>query len=63
MTQPRGQIMAPDNEPTDEELDEVMSAALAVAMERRAASDDWMRRRLAEAVSEAQERFNPTPKT
>lgn len=63
MTQPRRQIMAPDNEPTDEELAEVMCAARDVAMERKAASDEWMRRELAEAVREAQERQNPTPKS
>ncbi|MEO7327628.1 MAG: hypothetical protein ABI193_03550 [Minicystis sp.] len=54
--------MAPDNEPTDEELALVMREALAVAMARRAASDEWMRRKRAEAVREAAERPDPTIK-
>ncbi len=62
MTQPRRQIMAPDSEPTDEELAEVMCAARDVAMERKVASDEWMRQKLAEAVREADERLNPKPK-
>ncbi len=52
MTQPRRDLMAPDTEPTDEELAEVMQEALEVAMERKAASDAWMRQKLEETVRE-----------
>lgn len=45
-----------DTEPTDEELSEVMSEARDSAMARKRESDDWMRRKLAEAVSEARAR-------
>jgi hypothetical protein len=45
--------MAPDCEPTNEELSVVMREALELALVRKAASDEWMRRQLAEAVSEA----------
>jgi hypothetical protein len=45
--------MAPDSEPTDEELSVVMREALDLALARKAASDEWMRRQLAEAVREA----------
>jgi hypothetical protein len=45
--------MAPDCEPTDEELAVVMREALDLAMTRKAASDEWMRRQLADAVREA----------
>lgn len=52
MAQPRRDLMAPDTEPTDEELAEVMQEALDVAMERKAASDAWMRQKLEETVRE-----------
>ncbi len=45
--------MAPDCEPTDEELSVVMREALDLALARKAASDEWMRRQLVEAVREA----------
>jgi hypothetical protein len=45
--------MAPDSEPTDEELSLVMREALDLALARKAASDEWMRKQLAEAVREA----------
>ena len=45
--------MAPDCEPSDEELSVVMREALELALARKAASDEWMRRQLAEAVREA----------
>jgi hypothetical protein len=45
-----------DTDPTDEELSEVMSEARDFAMARKRESDDWMRRKLAEAVSEARAR-------
>ncbi|MFO0757737.1 MAG: hypothetical protein U0359_14665 [Byssovorax sp.] len=62
MPEPRRDIMAPDNEPTDEELAVVMREALAVAMAREAASDEWMRQQLAEAVREAEARHPPVRK-
>lgn len=48
--------LAADTEPTDEELAEVMSEARDFAMARKLESDDWMRRKLAEAVSDARAR-------
>ncbi len=45
--------MAPDTDPTDEELAEVMREALDLAMQRKAASDKWMREELDKAVREA----------
>jgi len=48
--------LAVDTEPTDEELAEVMSEARDSAMARKRESDNWMRRKLAEAVSEARAR-------
>jgi hypothetical protein len=48
--------LSADTEPTDEELSEVMSEARDVAMARKLESDSWMRRKLAEAVSDARAR-------
>lgn len=48
--------LAADTEPTDEELSEVMGEALLVALARKQESDIWMRRQLAEAVSDARAR-------
>lgn len=48
--------LAANTEPTDDELSEVMSEARDVAMARKRESDTWMRRKLAEAVSEARAR-------
>jgi hypothetical protein len=53
--------MAPDCEPTDEELEVVMHEALDLAMARKAASDEWMRRQLADAVREALARPRSDP--
>jgi hypothetical protein len=53
MAETRRDLMAPDSEPTDEELAIVMREALELAMVRKAASDEWMRKKLAEAVREA----------
>ena len=60
MDKPRTDIMAPDNEPTDEELSLVMHAALNAAMERKALSDEWMKRELERAVREAMARDHAT---
>lgn len=48
--------LAANTEPTDEELSEVMSEALVVALARKQESDTWMRRKLAEAVNDARAR-------
>ena len=45
-------LMAPDTEPTDEELHLVMSEALSLARERKVISDAWMRQRLADEVAQ-----------
>jgi hypothetical protein len=42
-------LMAPDTEPTDEELALVMRAARDLAIQRRALSDAWIAARLEEA--------------
>lgn len=49
-------LMAPDTEPSDQELATVMREALALALERKAQSDEWMRQQLLEAVAQARER-------
>lgn len=48
--------MLASTEPTDEELHQVMREACEVALQRRLASDVWMRDQLALAVREARER-------
>ena len=48
--------LAANTEPTDEELAEVMSEALDLAMARKLVSDAWMRRKLTEAVADARAR-------
>lgn len=48
--------LAADSEPTDEELALVMREARDLAMARKRESDEWMRRKLAEAVREARNR-------
>ncbi len=48
--------LAADTDPTDEELAQVMSEALDLAMARKQESDAWMRRKLAEAVADARAR-------
>lgn len=44
--------MAPETEPTDEELDVVMKEALAQAMLRKSQSDAWIKQHLRESVAE-----------
>jgi hypothetical protein len=48
-------LMAPDTEPTDEELAVVMRAARDLAIQRRAISDAWIAARLEEATRIARE--------
>ena len=48
-------LMAPDTEPTDEELAIVMCAARDLAIQRRALSDAWIAARLAEVAKSARE--------
>lgn len=48
--------MLASTEPTDEELHQVMREACDLAMQRKAATDDWVRQQLATAVREARER-------
>ena len=53
----RRDIMAPDHEPTDDELAEVMDAARDAAAERHARSLAHLQRQLEEAVRAAQARL------
>ena len=46
---PARDLMAPDTEPTDEELELVMREACDIAVQRRALSDAWIAARLEEA--------------
>jgi hypothetical protein len=63
--------MAPDTEPTDEELALVMREARELAIQRRATSDAWVAARLKEAsvfggptsLDEGSARFAPSPMT
>jgi hypothetical protein len=48
-------LMAPDTDPTDEELALVMREALALAMKRRAIGEAWIAARLEEATAFARE--------
>lgn len=48
--------LAADTERTDKELSEVMREACDYAMARKRESNDWMRHKLAEAVSQARAR-------
>ena len=52
-------LMAPDTEPTDEELALVMSEARDLAIQRRALSDAWIAARLEEAARFAREHRLP----
>ena len=57
-------LMAPDTEPTDEELHAVMVAARDAALERKKLSDAWTAARLAEAkVAVAADRAARAPKS
>jgi hypothetical protein len=49
--------MAPDTEPTDEELQLVMREALDLALERKKMSDAWMRQQLIEQVKTARDAY------
>jgi len=54
-------LMAPDTEPTDEELALVMREAREVAAQRRAKADAWVAARLEEAARFAREQSQPRP--
>jgi hypothetical protein len=56
--QPRD-LMAPDTEPTDEELALVMREAREVAVQRRAKADAWIAARLKEATLYAETHSQP----
>lgn len=45
-------LMAPDTEPTDVELQVVMKEALDLALARKQQSDIWMRQQLQETVDQ-----------
>jgi len=53
--------MAPDTEPTDEELALVMREARDVAIQRRAKADDWIAAKLREAAIYGQTHSRPRP--
>lgn len=50
-------LMAPDTDPTDDELQIVMRDALHSALARKKSSDAWMREQLRDEVQKAQTRF------
>jgi nitrogen fixation protein FixH len=52
-------LMAPDTEPTDEELALVMREARELAAERRLKSDAWVAARIEEAGRFARENARP----
>jgi hypothetical protein len=58
-------LMAPDTEPTEEELAVVMRGARDLAMQRRAVADAWVAARLKEASIFGREntRARPTDKS
>lgn len=49
----RRDLMAPDTEPTEAELEVVMRAAARVVRERKQDSDAWLQRQLRDAVAQA----------
>lgn len=56
-------LMAPDTEPTDEELEAVMAAARDLAIQQRALSDAWIAARLEEVAKYVRENRRPvTPR-
>lgn len=55
-------IMGPDSEPTDEELELVMTEARDVARARWAAARVLLQQRIDDAVREARSRPHPEPK-
>lgn len=50
-------LMAPETEPTDEELHLVMREALDLAVTRKLQSDTWMRQHLLETVTQVRSAF------
>ena len=50
-------LMAPETEPTDEELHIVMREALDLAVTRKLQSDTWMRQHLLETVTQVRSAF------
>jgi hypothetical protein len=52
-------LMAPENEPTDEELALVMREARELAVQRRAKADAWIAARLEEAARFGRENTRP----
>ena len=59
MSSAQRDLMAPDTEPTDEELALVMRAARDEAMRRKKASDESLQHRIEEAVRAAHARPRP----
>jgi len=51
-------IMAPDTEPTDEELALVMRAARDAALQRKREAEQWLRERLEEALAATRARVS-----
>ena len=56
---PLRDLMAPDTEPTDEELALVMREARDLAVQRRAKADAWIAARLKEATVYAETHSRP----
>jgi hypothetical protein len=56
MTQKRD-LMAPETEPTDAELEIVMREALNLALARKQQSDIWMRKQLQETVDQVRNAY------
>ena len=61
MTTPDRDLMAPDTEPTDEELALVMRAARDVAIRRWQLAEEAFRRQIEEAIRVARARPRPPP--
>jgi len=57
--QPLRDLMAPDTEPTDEELALVMREARELAVARRAKADAWIAAKLKEATLYAETHAQP----
>jgi hypothetical protein len=62
MMKPQRDLMAPDTEPTDEELAIVMRAARDEAVRRKRESQESLKRQIAEAVLAARSRPRPPRK-
>jgi hypothetical protein len=52
--------MAPDTEPTDEELAVVMRAARDAALERKKQAQAWLSEQLAKALADSRARSAPS---